>query len=78
MYSHCQGLAALAEAIEMLQGELVMVAGSEYKLVADLTSCMKKGGVGFYARQGWTGGDVVWEMELKGSTHYNSKARKTG
>ena len=31
------------------------------QLVADLASCMRKGGAGFYARQGWAGGDGVWE-----------------
>ena len=36
-----------------------MVAGTRYKLVADLASCMKKGGAGFYARQGWACGGHV-------------------
>ena len=37
-----------------------MVAGPGYRLVADLAPCIKKGGAGFCARQGWTGGGGVW------------------
>ena len=52
-----RGLAA--EVPEELQEELA-VAGTRYKLVADLAFCVKKDDAGFYARQGWTGGGEVW------------------
>ena len=42
-----------------------MATGTKYKLalvpVAGLASCMEEGGAGVYVRQGWTGGDEVWE-----------------
>ena len=40
-----------------------MVAGPSYRLVVDLASCMRKGGAGFYVRQGWTGGGWIWEWD---------------
>ena len=40
--------------------ELAIVAGGRFRLVADLASCMGKGGAGFYAKQGWTGGEGIW------------------
>ena len=43
-------------AIWRLKEELLVVAGPRFGLVADLASCMGRGGAGFYARQGWTGG----------------------
>ena len=52
-----EGRGLAAEAVKRLQEELGWAAGSEYKLA----SCIKKEGVGFYARQGWAGGDEVWE-----------------
>ena len=44
-----------------LQEGLAMVAGTRYKLVADLASCMREGGAGFYARQRWAGGGGIRE-----------------
>ena len=43
-----------------MKKELAMVAGGRFRLVAALASCMDKGGAGFYARQGWTGGEGIW------------------
>ena len=40
-------------AIGRLGGELLLVAGPRFGLVAGLASCMRGGGAGFYARQGW-------------------------
>ena len=54
-----RGRGLAAEATRRLQEELEWVAGSKYKPVVDLTACMKKEGVGFYARQGWAGGIVT-------------------
>ena len=56
-----RGRGLAAEAIRRLQGELGWVDGSEYKLVVNLASCMRKEGVGFYSRQGWVGAGGVWE-----------------
>ena len=42
-----------------------MVVGSKYRLVADLASCMRKGGTGFYARQGWASGGGVYEWSFE-------------
>ena len=36
------------------------MAGPRFGLVVDLASCMRKGGAGFYASQGWAGGEGVW------------------
>ena len=46
-------------AIARLQTELLLVVGPGFELKADLASCMKKGGAGFYAKQGWTGGEGI-------------------
>ena len=48
-----QGLAT--GAIGRLKEELLLVAGPRFGLVADLASCMGRGGVRSYARQGWAG-----------------------
>ena len=53
-----QGLAT--GAIGRLKEELLLVAGPRLGLVVDLASCMRRGGAGFYARQGWTGGRGSW------------------
>ena len=53
-----QGLAT--GAIRRLKEELLLVAGPRFGLVADLASCTRSGGAGFYARQGWTGGEGSW------------------
>ena len=53
-----QGLAI--GAIGRLKEELVVVAGPRFGLVADLASCTRKDGAGFYARQDWTGGEGSW------------------
>ena len=47
-------------AIGRLEEEQVVVAGPRFGLVADLVSCMRKGGAGFYVRQGWAGGGGSW------------------
>ena len=47
-------------AIGRLKEELLVVAGPRFGLVADLALCMRRGGTGFYARQGWTGGGGSW------------------
>ena len=46
-----QGLAT--GAIRRLKEKLLLVAGPRFGLMADLASCMKKGGAGFDASQGW-------------------------
>ena len=33
------------------------MVGPRFGLVADLASCMRRGRAGFYARQGWAGGE---------------------
>ena len=53
-----QGLAS--EAMARLKAELLLVAGPRFELKADLASCMKKGGAGFYAKQDWIGGEGIW------------------
>ena len=40
---------------------MAVVAETKHKLVTDLAYCIEKGGAGFCARQGWTGGGGVWE-----------------
>ena len=45
-----QGLATGASG--RLKEELLLVTGPRFGLVADLASCMRRGGAGFYARQG--------------------------
>ena len=58
-----QGLATWA--IRRLGEELLLVVGPRFGLVADLASCMRSGGAGFYAGQGWTGGggSCSWRSE---------------
>jgi hypothetical protein len=53
-----QGLAT--EAMVRTKAELLLVAGPRFELRADLPSCMKKGGAGFYASQGWSDADGIW------------------
>ena len=50
-------------AIARLKAEPLLVAGPRFKLKADLASCMKESGAGFYARQGWTGGGGIWSWK---------------
>ena len=33
------------------------------RMVADMVACIATDGVGLYARQGWAGGDGVWEWD---------------
>ena len=56
-----RGRGLAAEALKRLQVELGELAGTDYRMVADMAACMSKEGVGFYARQGWTGRDGVWD-----------------
>ena len=65
-----QGLAT--GAIRRLKEELLLVAGPRFGLMADLASCMRRGGAGFYASQGWTGGEGSWSwrpeaLEVEGA-----------
>ena len=60
-----QGLAT--EAMGRLKEKLLLVAGPRFGLVADLASCMRKGGAGFYARQGWAGGEGSWSWRSEAS-----------
>jgi hypothetical protein len=53
-----QGLAT--EAMARMKAELLLVAGPRFELRADLAPCMKRGGAGFYARQGWSGVGGIW------------------
>ena len=62
-----RGRGLAAEAVKRLHEELGRVAGSDYKLVVDVAACMEKEGVGFYARQGWAGGNGVWEWDSRTS-----------
>ena len=43
-----------------LKAELLLVTGPRFELKADLASCMKKGGAGFYSKQGRAGGKGIW------------------
>ena len=36
------------------------VAAADAEMKADMASCMTRDGAGFYASQGWTGGEGVW------------------
>ena len=60
-----QGLAT--EAMARVKAELLLVAGPRFELRADLASCMKKGGAGFYESQGWTGGGGMWSWRSEAS-----------
>ena len=40
-----------------------------------MAACMAKEGVGFYARQGWTGRDGVWEWDSRTSASRGSKGK---
>jgi hypothetical protein len=53
-----QGLAT--EAMARMKVELLLVARPRFELSADLASCMKEGGAGVYASQGWSGVDGIW------------------
>ena len=63
------------EALKRLQVELGELAGTDYRMVADMTACTAKEGVGFYARQGWTGRDGVWEWDSRTSPSRGSKGK---
>ena len=43
--------------------------------MVDLAACMKKEGVGFYARQGWAGMGEVWEWSSGPSVSPGSQTR---
>ena len=62
-----RGRGLAAEALRRLQVELVEMAGTDYRMVADMAACMAKEGVGFYARQGWAGRGGVWEWDSRTS-----------
>ena len=51
------------------------MARSDYKLVVDMAACMEKEGVGSYARQGWAGGDGVWEWDSRTPVSPGSQSR---
>ena len=54
--------------MKRLQEELGWVVGSDYIHAGGqhvMAACMEKQGVGFYAKQGWAGGDGVWEWDLR-------------
>ena len=70
-----RGLAVEAFILKRLQVELGGVAGSDYRLVVDMAVCMAKEGVGFYARQGWSGGNGVWEWDSRTSVSRGSRGR---
>ncbi len=53
-----QGLAT--GAIARMQAYLLLEAGPKFEMRADMAKCMTKDGAGFYASQGWTGGEGVW------------------
>ena len=55
--------------------ELGELAGTDYRMVADMAACMAKEGVGFYARQGWTGRDGVWEWDSRTSPSRGSRGK---
>ena len=57
---------------------MVAGSGSKYRLVADLASCMRKGGAGFYARQGYRGLLVVGPGGVAQSQHLGTQAGKQG
>ena len=40
-----------------------------------MAACMEKEGVGFYARQGWTGRDGVWEWDSRTSPSRGSRGK---
>ena len=52
-------------AISRLKEQLLVVAGPGFGLVADLASCTRSGGAGFYVGQGWAGGrgSLTWRSE---------------
>ena len=50
-----RGQEQATEAIRRLEEKLLLVAGPRFGLVEDLASCMRKGGSGSYASQGWAG-----------------------
>ena len=45
------------------------------KLVVDMAACMEEEGVGFYVRQGWAGGDGVWEWDSRTPVSPGSQPR---
>ena len=45
--------------------------------MADLASCMRSGGPGFYARQGWTGGEGSWSWR-SGASEVEGAVRALG
>ena len=53
-----QGLAS--GAIARMQAYLLLEAGPRFEMRADMATCMTEDGAGFYASQGWTGGEGVW------------------
>ena len=43
-----------------MKAYLLLEAGPRFEMKADMASCMTRDGAGFYASQGWTGGEGVW------------------
>ena len=62
-----RGHGLATRAIRRLQGELILVAGPRFGLMPDLASCMRSGGAGVFARQGWSGGEVSWPWRSEAS-----------
>ena len=76
-----RGRGLAAEALKRLQvelhGELAGTDYRRYRVVADMAACMAKEGVSFYARQGWTSRDGVWEWDSRTSPMQQREQRKT-
>jgi hypothetical protein len=43
-----------------MKAYLLLEAGPRFEMKADMASCMTRDGAGFYASQGWTGGEGIW------------------
>jgi len=68
-----RGRGLAAEALKRLQVELGELAGTDYRMVADMAACMAKKGVGFYGSQGWTGVGGFWEWDSRTSPSRGSR-----
>ena len=55
--------------------ELGELAGTDYRMVADMAAFMAKKGVGFYGSQGWTGEGGVWEWDSRTSPNRGSRGK---
>ena len=50
-----------------MKAYLLLEAGPRFEMKADMASCMTRDGAGFYASQGWTGGEgIIMVMEVRG------------